>query len=155
MATKTTVFFLILLAICLLSCDPAIGVVIANRTTTAKKIKVIYPPDFTFPGDTPHNLGIRDSLKTYDLAVKDKYLHPTVIPMLSWDTVARTYSFNLSANHEAIVESRFLAPFPTFGQVFIIDNTDTVKLQRHGKDFRKRPKLLFGGTWMHKITDNK
>ena len=155
MATMTTMCLSILVAICLLSCDPAIGVAIANKTATDKEIKVFYPPDFKFPGDTPHILGIRDSLETYDLAVKDRYLHPVVIPMLLWDTVARTYSFNLRANHEAIVERRFLAVIPTFGQVFLIDHTDTVKLQKHGKDFKKRPKLLFGGTWTHKITKNK
>ena len=140
------------------SCDPGIGVVIINKTNADKKIQVIYPPNFKFPGDpgdTHSGFMIRDSIKTFDLAERENYLHPIIIPRMAWDSVARTYSFTLKANHEAVVESRFLAGAPTFGQVFIIDHTDTVRLKNHGGDFIKRPKLSLGGSWTHTIKDNE
>jgi hypothetical protein len=146
-----------LLILCLCSCDPAIGVALQNNTTTNKTIKVIYPENFNFPGDSggssQYNFCLRDSVKTFDLADKDNYLHPFIVPMLTKDTTARTYSFILRPNYSATVESRFGAALPTFGQIFIIDQKDTVKLIRHGKDFVKKPKVLFGGSWTHIIKD--
>ncbi|MDJ1469901.1 hypothetical protein [Xanthocytophaga flava] len=85
--------------------------------------------------------------------VQDNDLPPIVIPMANWDTVVRTYSFILKANHGAVIESRFLAAFPTFGQVFIINQSDTIKLNKDSKDFIKRPKLFLGGSWTHSIKD--
>lgn len=148
-----TIGILILSVFSFTSCDPAIGVAIANKTNTDKQIKVIYPANFKFPGDIEYSFGIRDSIKTYDLNIADNYLHPFVTPRLFWDKVARTYVFNLKANHSATIESRFLATNPTYGQVFIIDNKDTIELKRHGKIFRKKPKLTLGGTWIYTITD--
>jgi len=145
-----------LLMFCLCSCDPAIGVSLQNKTTTNKTITVIYPANFKFPGDsgsTQNNFCLRDSVKTFDLADKENYLHPFIVPMLTKDTVARTYSFVLRPNYSATVESHFLAALPTFGQVFIINHTDTVKFIRNGKDFVKKPKLMLGGSWTHTIKD--
>jgi hypothetical protein len=153
--TTKTIIVLILSVVSFTSCDPAIGVAIANRTNTEKQIKVIYPANFKFPGDIEYSFGIRDSIKTYDLNIADNYLYPFVVPRLFWDTTARTYAFNLKANHSATIENRFLATDPTYGQVFIIDNKDTVELKRHGKIFRKKPKLTLGGTWTYTITDKK
>jgi len=153
--TNKTIVILILSVVSLNSCDPAIGVAISNKTNADKQIKVIYPPDFKFPGDIEYSFGIRDSIKTYNLNIADNYLHPFVVPRLFWDTTARTYAFNLKANHSATIENRFLATYPTYGQVFIIDNIDTVELKRHGKIFKKKPKLTLGGTWTYTITDNK
>ncbi len=150
-----TKYFIILtlLTLTLVSCDPAIGVAIVNNSKTDKNIRVEYPPHTRLPlygRDTT-----TDSLKTYDLSLKDRYMHPGKIPILSMDTLKRTYSFNLKAGQEAFVESRFLATHPTYGQVFIIDNTDTVELKKKGKDFVKKPKLSMGGTWKYTITDDK
>jgi hypothetical protein len=153
--TKRTTTILILAVISFTSCDPAIGVAISNKTNTDKQIKVIYPVNFKFPGDIEYSFGIRDSIKTYDLNIADNYKHPFVVPRLLWDAIARTYSFNLKANHSATIESRFLATDPTYGQVFIIDNKDTVELKRHGKVFRKKPKLTLGGTWTYTILEKK
>ena len=147
--------FLLILGLC--SCDPAIGVALQNKTTTDKTIKVIYPDNFKFPGDrggsSQYNFCLRDSVKTFDLADKDNYLHPFIVPMLTKDTIERTYSFILRANYSATVEGRFGAALPTFGQIFIINQKDTVRLIRHGKDFVKKPKLLLGGSWKHTIKD--
>lgn len=140
----------------LYSCDPAIGVALQNKTTTDKTIKVIYPENFKFPrdsGSSEYNFCLCDSVKTFDLSDKDNYLHPYIVPMLTKDTIARTYSFILKPNYSATVESRFLTALPTFGQIFIINQTDTVNLIRHGKDFVKKPKLLLGGSWTHTIKD--
>ena len=153
--TNRTIIILILSIVSFTSCDPAIGVAISNKTSTDKAVKVIYPANFKFPGDIEYSFGIRDSIKTYDLNMTDNYLHPFVVPRLSWDTIARTYSFNLKANHSATIESRFLATDPTYGQIFIIDNTDTVELKKHDKLFIKKPKLTLGGTWTYTITDKK
>ena len=154
MTHKVITGLLLLVTISLYSCDPAIGVAIQNKTSTDKNIKVIYPANFKFPGDSgtsQYNFCLRDSVKTFNLAEKDNYLNPLIVPMLSKDTITRTYLFKLKANHSATVESRFLASLPTFGQIFIIDEIDTIKLERHGKDFIKRPKLLLGGSWTHTI----
>ena len=151
--TNKTITIWILLVVSFSSCDPAIGVVIANKTDTDKQIKVIYPANFKLPGAIEYSFGIRDSVKTYDLNIADNYLHPFVVPRVSWDTIARTYIFNLKTNHSATIESRFLAAYPTYGQIFIIDNKDTVELMRHGKLFIKKPKLTLGGTWTYTITD--
>jgi hypothetical protein len=152
--TGLTILFIISFS----SCDPGISVAIYNRTSTDKTIKVIYPPNFKFPGDTGstrYNFCFRDSVKTLDLAVKDNYLHPVIIPMSSIDTTERTYSFTLKANYSATVESRFLVALPTFGQIFIINESDTIELKRNGNDFIKRPKLLLGGSWTHTIKDKQ
>ncbi|NNV54259.1 hypothetical protein [Limnovirga soli] len=154
MAKKTILLF-VLIAISFTSCDPGIGLAITNKTETEKRIKVIYPANFKFPGDIQYSFGIRDSIKTYDLNKAENYQHPFVVPRLSWDTIAMTYSFNLKANYSATIESRFLASAPTYGQVFIIDNKDTVELKRHGKIFSKKPKLTLGGTWTYIIKDQK
>ena len=146
--------FQLILALC--SCDPGFGVVILNSTNTARRIQVFYPPNFKFPGDSGSHKYIfylRDSVKTFNQADKDNYLHPVIIPMLYKDTIAWTYSFVLNPNYSAIIESRFLAAYPTFGQIFIIDETDTIELVRHGKDFVKKPKLMLGGGWTHTIKD--
>jgi hypothetical protein len=137
----------------LASCDPAIAVVIQNKSKSDKHIKVLYPKELKFPGDHEYSFGIRDSIPTYDLSVKDNYLSPTVIAKTDWDTVARNYSFLLKKNYSAKIESRFLAGNPTWGQIFIIENVDTVKLEPKSKDFKKRPKITLGGTWTYTILD--
>lgn len=153
--TNRTIIIFILSVVSFTSCDPAIGVAISNKTNTDKQIKVIYPANFKFPGDIEYSFGIRDSIKTYDLNIADNYLHPFVVPRLSWDTIARTYEFKLKANHSATIENRFLAADPTYGQLFIIDNKDTVELKRHEKVFKKKPKLTLGGTWTYTITEKQ
>ncbi len=154
MVIRTTII-LIFSAIIFSSCDPGIAVAISNQTNTDKQIKVIYPAEFKFPGDIEYSYGIRDSIKTYNLSIADNSLHPVVVPRLLWDTTARTYSFKLMANHSATIESRFLAATPTYGQIFVIDNKDTVELTRQGKVFTKKPKLALGGTWTYSIKDKK
>ena len=43
------------------------------------------------------------------------------------------------------------ASAPTYGQVFIIDNHDTIALQPKSKQFKKRPRLMLGGSWTYAI----
>ena len=143
----------------LISCDAGIGVVISNKSTVDRNIRVIYPTNFRLPINSKDRTN--DSLQTYDhtltdntISVRDYYRYPVKIPILLLDTINRTYSFNLKARHEVIIESRWPASLPTFGQLFIIDNTDTIKLVRHGRDFEKRPKLLLRGNWTHTINDD-
>jgi hypothetical protein len=155
MTSRTHILIFLLLTVIFISCDPGIGVAIANKSSSDKEIKVIYPSTFKFPGATQYDLNIRDSVKIFDLTKKEKYTTQAFIPYSSWDTVSRTYTFKLKSNQEALVENRFLTALPTFGQIFIIDNNDTIKLIRHGKDFIKRPKLLLGGTWTHTIKDEQ
>ena len=149
-----------LITLTFISCDPGIGVVISNKSKVGKTIRVIYPENFKLPINTKGRTN--DSLQTYDhtltdntISTRDYFRYPIKIPLLSLDTVNRTYSFNLKAKHEIIIESRWPASLPTYGQIFIIDNSDTVKLIRHGKDFKKRPKLMLGGSWTYTITDDK
>ncbi|MBX3252822.1 MAG: hypothetical protein KF862_01675 [Chitinophagaceae bacterium] len=156
MTNKILWGFLLFFIFSLYSCDPSIGVAIQNKTSTEKTIKVIYPANFKFPGDSggaQNNFCLRDSVKTFDLSDKDSYLNPFIVPMLSKDTVERTYSFVLKPNYSATVEGRSFSSLPTFGQIFIIDQKDTIKLIRYGRDFVKKPKLLLGGSWKHIIKD--
>jgi hypothetical protein len=150
-----TILFIGLIGTLLTSCDPSIGVAIENRTKSDKQIMVIYPKEFKFPGDHEYSFGIRDSIKTFDLSIKDNYLKPTRVAKVDWDTLSRTYKFILKSNYSATIESRFLAVFPTWGQIFIIENYDTIKLEPKSKDFIKKPKITLGGVWTHKIIDKK
>jgi hypothetical protein len=87
------IFVGLFLGATLTSCDPAIGVVIENKSKSDKHIKVIYPKNLKFPGDHEYSFGIRDSLQTFDLNVKDNYLTPTVIAKSDWDTVGGLIHF--------------------------------------------------------------
>ena len=155
MLNKYFIQFLILL-LTLTSCDPRTIVVISNKSKVDKNISVSYPADFSLPINT---LGQRnDSLLTYDHTLthntinsRDYYRYPVMTAILSLDTINRTYSFNLKADHEVIVESHWPSPAPTYRQIFIIGNLDTVELKRHGKFFKKSPKLSFGGSWTYTI----
>jgi hypothetical protein len=150
----------LLLAMVVTSCDPAASVTIVNKSRTDKNIRVIYPANFRLPLDKMKRTN--DSLQAYDLrttansiSIRDHYRYPVSIPILSLDTANKTYSFNLKAGHEVFVEHSLPMTYPTFGQIFIIDNQDTVMLKRHGKIFRKSPKLLLGGIWSYTINDNE
>ena len=95
------------------------------------------------------------SLFSAEINKPENYKYPLATPILLLDTISRTYSFLLKPWHEAIVESCWPAGYPTFGQIFIIDKSDTIVLERHGDDFTKKPKLLFSGSWLHVITEKK
>lgn len=153
MTKRLTILLIGLLGTLLTSCDPAIGVAIENRSKSDKQITVIYPKEFKFPGDHVYSFGVRDSIKTYDLSIKDNYLNPTLVAKVDWDTVSRIYKFILKSNYSATIESRFLAVNPTWGQTFIVDNYDTLRLEPNNKDFVKKPKLTLGGVWTHRIMD--
>lgn len=143
----------LLTSLILASCDPGIVVSIVNRSTTEKHLTVYYPPTFKFKEDrgADHFGALRDSIKIYDLTKTDYYSYPNTILKTSRDTTKRAYSFLLKPNQKAIVEIRFLTTLPTFGQIFIIDNMDTVELKKGSKDFVRRPKLTFGGEWAYVI----
>jgi len=125
-----------------------------------KSITVHYPADFRFP--FPINGGDKDSLQAFDisktensLTSRDYYRHPVKVHIQSLDTVARTYSFILKANHKLILQDTYPTVSPVFGQVFIINHTDTVKLDRNGKFFKKYPRRGKGGSWIYEITDSQ
>jgi len=133
---------------------------VTNKSTTDKNIRVRYPANFRLPLNSKELTN--DTLQGYDLSltgdaisIRDKYRYPVKIPVLMLDTIARTYSFILKAGQEVYVESRFPAASPTYGQVFIIGNTDTVVLKRHGKIFKKEPKLLPGCSWNYTIREQQ
>lgn len=157
MTVKSSVAITLLSSICLLACGPSAFVAISNETNTDKRIKAIYPPKFILPGEVegPLSSGKPDSIETYNLASEDIYKGKKFIPITSRDTVTRTYSFVLKANQRALIEARSFKGAPTYKQIFIIDDTDTVKLVRRGKAFEKRPKLMWGGTWEYYITDGQ
>ena len=133
-----------------------VSVIIDNKSKVEKNIRVYYPSNFKMPID--ESLGANDSLKTYDhtltdntISVRDYYRYPSKTPILSLDTIVRIYSFNLKAKHEVVVEFRQQKNVPTYGQVFIINNVDTIEIKKHGKVFKKEPKLLPGGSWVYTI----
>lgn len=149
---------LLLLPTIFISCSPGISVVIANTSKADKDIYVTYPANFILPMDI--DLRSVDSLTIYNLSEQyvysiDRARSGKRIPIVSLDTVARTYSFHLKAGHEAIVESRWPASKPTYRQVFIIDGADTVELKKHEKVFKKKPKLWAGGAWIYTIQETR
>ena len=127
------------------SCDPGIGVVLSNQSATDKKVEVHYPTNFVY--------RFGDSLIVYSNTAPDsiKWKLNLTTPVLSKDTTKRTYTFILKAGMDAIVERRWPATNPTYGQVFIIDNKDTIALQSKSKQFKKRPRLMLGGSWTYAI----
>jgi hypothetical protein len=152
---KIRFFVFLLFPVFLISCQPGISVVIANRSATDKEIRVAYPANFKLPMDV--DLRSIDSLTIYNLnehyfSSRDRVMAARRIPVVSLDTVARSWSFHLKAGHKAIVESRWPASRPTYGQVFII-NADTIELKKHEKVFVKQPKLYSGGSWTYTITE--
>lgn len=143
----------------LTSCDPGVAVVISNRSARDQKIQVFYKDPFALifdPRDsTPDSLSAyRLSANKKEMNSRDYYKYPIRCPILSLDTIARSYYFVARAGYKIIVESKWLASTPVFGQKFIIDGGDTLELIRHGHDFRKRPKFGLGGDWEHTIDDN-
>ncbi|HYF30578.1 MAG TPA: hypothetical protein VD993_05635 [Chitinophagaceae bacterium] len=142
----------LLLAIVCTSCDPGIAVVIRNDSAVDKHVKVNSPSGTSIPID--QRAVNPDSIRTY-LTVRPGagYVPPLVnVPKSSPDTSFRTYSFTLKPGYTAVIESRWPSAYPTYGQVFIIDNTDTVRLTRRGKHFKKSaPRIFLGGTWSHSI----
>jgi hypothetical protein len=127
------------------SCDPGIGVVLSNQSSTDKKVEVHYPTNFHYI--------IRDSLTVYNNTAPDsiKWKLHLKTPVLSKDSTKRTYTFVLKAGRDALVEKRWATSAPTYGQVFIIDNKDTVELKPKSKQFKKRPRLMLGGEWKYTI----
>lgn len=113
---------LFLLAVTFASCDPGIGVVISNKSRLEKNIRVIYPSNYRLPINTRERTN--DSLQTYDhtqtnntINARDYYRYPEKIPILLSDAINRSYSFNLKATHEVIIESRWPASLPTLEQI--------------------------------------
>ncbi len=144
-----TLLLLAALMPALLSCDPGISVVIINGSKADKHIRVIYPPGFKKPFGMQAEGADSIMIYTADGAPDQKSVQKT--PVLTSDTLERTYSFLLKAGQEAVVESRSMTAQPTYGQFFIIDNNDTVELKQKDRQFVKRPKLMLGGAWTYTI----
>lgn len=132
----------ILLAIVFNSCDPGFAVIISNKSTNAKNIKAIYPTGFKF--------ARKDSLRTYAADETNLYQNPMIIPILYLDTVTKSYSFVLQAGRQVTVEAS-IGAYPTYGQMFIINNRDTAILQKESGNFATRKRHSFGGVWIYTI----
>src|ERR1700720_978176 len=118
--------------VCFSSCDPSYSVILSNKSRIDKRIKVLYTVDFKH--------FVKDSLSLYDNRIKasKRYLQkPIKTPILNFDTVQRTYSFLLNSNFDVFVEGASLAANPSYGQIFIIDNKDSVTLKKNDKTFRR------------------
>jgi hypothetical protein len=138
----------------LVACNPGISVVISNNTASAREIKVIYPENFELPHDWYYDYypAPRGSVRTYKLNIPFKYNKiATVVSCTHFDTAARTYTFTLPANYKAVVESRLNYSSPTYEQVFIIDNADTVILKKRSKKFKSKPPLFLRSSWVYTI----
>jgi hypothetical protein len=129
------------------SCYTPTQVKIENKSSVNKNIKVHYPESYQPPHDSLP--GYDHELTDNAISIRDYYRYPVRTSVLSLDTVNRTYEFVIRPKHEVIIESFYPSRRPTYGQVFIIDNTDTVTLDRKRKDFTKR-----GGVWSYAIKDS-
>lgn len=136
--------------ITLSSCDPAISVVITNKSKADKQIRVYCPPEaVSSPCGCNSN---RDSMAVYLDEKKDNRF-PFFIPTMMKDTAARMYAFVLKAGYTAAIEPIHMGSWPCYGKQFIIDNADTIELKRHGKDFVRKPCWSLGGAWTYTIQD--
>jgi len=157
---KRKYFYLILLLpLFITSCIVGTEVAVINKSKTDKNITVHYPADFRFPVSIKGN-G-KDSLNAYDISktenaitTRDYYRYPVKVHISSLDTLNRTYSFTLKTGYKLILQDVYPTVTPAFGQVFIIDNTDTVMFDRSRKFFKKSPKMGKGGSWKYTITDD-
>jgi len=142
----TPLFLFAVLA--LASCDPAVGVVIANKTNADRKIKVFYTDEMP----SPHEQIVGyDSIWTYPNG-KLYGGSSSKIPVMLNDTSARFFCFVLRPGYTAFIENIHLGTRPRYGKVIIIDDADTIRLIRHGKDFNKGFAVM-GGIWTHSIRD--
>lgn len=137
-----------------------VSVIINNKSSVDRNIRVWYPDNFKMPISESERMN--DSLTTHDhtltanaISTRDYYRYPSKTAILNLDTATRTYSFILRAKHEVVVEFRNKATKPTFGQIFTIDGLGVIELKKHGKFFKKNPKLLPGGAWTCTIADVK
>jgi len=137
-----------LAGVALASCDPAVGVAISNKTNADKKIRVHYPKGVLLPDGRQYSY---DSIWTYP--DNNRYGLYHMLPTTLSDTSARVYEFVLKAGYTAEIESMHFGTRPNYGKTIIIDNTDTIQLKRHGKDFCKTPFSAIGGMWTHVIRD--
>jgi hypothetical protein len=154
-------FFIIVfvLTVSCISCVTGIEVVIKNRSQSDKNIRVDYPANLKLPINNISRTN--DSLNTYDhtltanaISTRDYYRYPDKTAIIMLDTINRTYSFNLKPGHDVIIESRWTEHSkPTYGQLFIINNSDTVELIKRGGKFKKSPKLSSGGSWIYTINE--
>jgi hypothetical protein len=142
-----------LLSIAMGSCWEPMQVVINNKSAVDQDIHVKYPPNSRLVIDgIPH---VNDTLQAYDhtltanaISTRDYFRYPVKIAVQSLDTINRTYFIQLKAKHQVVVEARRKASALPWGQLFIMDNTDTVELRRRGGAFKKR-----GGSWTYVIQD--
>lgn len=129
------------------SCDPGISVAISNNTKADKRIEVHYPGP---PYKDSHYTY--DSILVYANNKKNSGWSAFAIPLLKNDTTTRVYTFMLKAGYTAYLEAPHLGTQPGYGKTIIINDADTVRLVRQGKDF-KRHHLFLGGTWIYDIKD--
>ncbi len=80
------------------------------------------------------------------------YLYPSAIPFLLKDTALRKYTFILRPQSDATVgeDGICCAEYPMFGQVAIIDNKDTVRLEIKNKQIKRK---FMGFKWKYTIRD--
>jgi hypothetical protein len=126
------------------SCDPGIGVLISNHTKESKHIQAKYPNNASFR----YWISRTDSLMIYDAAANES----KNIPILNNDTVNSRYEFDVPAGRSVLLEHH-MGTHPTYGQSFLIDRRDTIRLTEKNGDFRKKPKLLLGGAWIYTIKE--
>jgi len=143
---------LIVVLVILVSCNYGFSVKLSNKTRESKTVQVIYPEDYNLPSVIASGRleGYDHSLTQNAITSRDYHRYPVTTKLISLDTINRSYTFELKSLHDVTIESRYPGKRPQFGQVFIIDEKDTVVLSRHGKDFRKRY-----GLWSHTIVEKK
>lgn len=126
------------------SCDPGYSVILSNKSDRDIAVTAVYPDAF--------KKHLTDTLGTFDNRIKanrrkDSDYGSSVV--FARDTNLNTYSFVLKANQGVVVEGAAFAAYPTWGQLFILDNKDSVVLSAKKNKFRRS--WFIGGNWTYTI----
>jgi hypothetical protein len=131
------------------SCYYPAQVVIHNKSGAAKNIRVSYPSGYRVITDNDSLPGYDHTLTDDAFSSRDYHRYGVHIPLENLDTVNKTFSFCLKDKHQVIVETTWPASALPWGQLFIINEIDTVILKRKSSDFKKR-----GGSWTYIMKGN-
>ena len=142
---KLLAVLLILGPLCLTSCDPAYSLMVYNRSTADRTIRIVYADGYGegYKADKGNYGGYYknfiilsrlDSTRS-DLLRKDSL-------SAHWTT---SYSFVLPAASKVLLESG-LGTVPPAQQI-IIDGKDTIDTELHDSRLKKRYGLLLGGPY--------
>src|SRR5262245_19855340 len=119
----------------LASCNPTHVFTVSNTSQQDKRIQVVLPANHY------DAMGLRDSifLQSIDKADTSKYWPIKV----DKDSLTKSYSFTLPSQHDAVLEFGVGAR-PVPGQKIVINETDSIVVEKKTQRIVKRPRIGLG-----------